>query len=264
MELRAKDFEIKFKDLFPGRFEKLLKKERITAKELSRKIGISEGILSGYRNGEHIPSVAKLVTIAAYFKVPCDYLTGESISMLRSNYDVAKKMGFSDKAIKNAELFNKNYTHILSDIIENDGFHRIIRGIIRIKFEMIFYNNYIKKTAGIIDETGYDKIKDTINRLVKVDFSILDLSNMFEQDDGYKKINSKKHIEVLKYGLVQDFENLLQEVIDFKEFDKDFFSKLLELININGDEKLYELKTDLLKKARDGEAQKMFNAMINW
>lgn len=58
-------------------FEQLLQKNKITSYKLSKDTGISQTILSNWKNGRNTPKYEKLKQIAEYFGVSIEYLMGE-------------------------------------------------------------------------------------------------------------------------------------------------------------------------------------------
>lgn len=63
-----------FKDIFV----KILQEQNITAYKLSKDTGITQGMISYWKNGERIPSAENLVMLADYFGCSVDYLLGRT------------------------------------------------------------------------------------------------------------------------------------------------------------------------------------------
>ena len=64
--------------MFSDLFVKLLQKKNVTAYQLAKKTGISNGLLSDYKTGAKKPSSENLKKIANYFNVTTDYLLGKT------------------------------------------------------------------------------------------------------------------------------------------------------------------------------------------
>ena len=58
--------------------EELRKDKGMTQKDLSEIIYVTTGTISNYESGQYMPDLQKLITLADYFGVTLDYLTGRS------------------------------------------------------------------------------------------------------------------------------------------------------------------------------------------
>ena len=65
-------------DLFRERLKTLLKERALTQKKLADAIGITERMIRHYVAGTLSPSVETIISIADFFDVSLDYLTGRS------------------------------------------------------------------------------------------------------------------------------------------------------------------------------------------
>lgn len=63
---------IKFKE----RFTNLLTTKGVTAAKLAKDTGLSDAVISQWKNGKQVPSADKLIVLADYFDVSIDYLVG--------------------------------------------------------------------------------------------------------------------------------------------------------------------------------------------
>ena len=61
---------------FPERFSELIEARGITAYKLSKETGLSQALISQWKNGKQVPSADKLLLVAEYFDVSMDYLMG--------------------------------------------------------------------------------------------------------------------------------------------------------------------------------------------
>ena len=64
-----------FKDIFVY----ILQSRNITAYKLSKDTGITQGMISYWKNGERMPSADNLITLADYFDCSVDYLLGRTV-----------------------------------------------------------------------------------------------------------------------------------------------------------------------------------------
>ena len=55
---------------------------RMTQKDLAKVLYVTDGTISNYENGVHLPDVDKLISLADYFGVTTDYLLGRCSSPL--------------------------------------------------------------------------------------------------------------------------------------------------------------------------------------
>lgn len=60
--------EIEWMDIFSGNLRSLLEEEGITQQELADETGLSKSTISRYINGQMMPSVSALVSIAHVFR----------------------------------------------------------------------------------------------------------------------------------------------------------------------------------------------------
>lgn len=65
--------------LFSARLKKLRKEQNLTQKQLALNIGASERGIQQYELGERKPTYDMLCSLAEYFNVPTDYLTGRGL-----------------------------------------------------------------------------------------------------------------------------------------------------------------------------------------
>lgn len=63
--------------MFKEKFELQLQKKNVKAYEVSKATGISQGLLSEYKNGKKQPSIPNLQKLAEYFGCPVGELVGD-------------------------------------------------------------------------------------------------------------------------------------------------------------------------------------------
>ena len=64
--------------MFQDRFIQLLQQHDLTAYKLSKETGITQGMISYWKNGERMPSAENLIVLADYFNCSVDYLLGRT------------------------------------------------------------------------------------------------------------------------------------------------------------------------------------------
>lgn len=65
-------------DEFPKRLRVLRERRRISRRVLSELCGLSKNMVARYERGERVPSLTDAQTLADFFGVSMDYLTGRS------------------------------------------------------------------------------------------------------------------------------------------------------------------------------------------
>jgi len=61
---------------FPERLKELMKRDDVSLREVARQIGVSNSLLSKYQNGIHEPKMPIVKSLAAYFNVSTEYMSG--------------------------------------------------------------------------------------------------------------------------------------------------------------------------------------------
>lgn len=64
--------------IFHERFLELIEARGVTAYKLSKETGLSQALISQWKNGKQIPTADKLLIVAEYFNVSMDYLMGRT------------------------------------------------------------------------------------------------------------------------------------------------------------------------------------------
>lgn len=87
-------------------------KNKISAKELSKILKISESSISLYESGKRTPSLSLIVKIADYFNVSTDYLLGVIEKQQECDNIIGKDLSM---IIENIVYFLENSDHIIFD-----------------------------------------------------------------------------------------------------------------------------------------------------
>jgi transcriptional regulator with XRE-family HTH domain len=64
--------------MFTEIFSEMLQKKQLKPYHIAKDIGISQGLMSDYKNGVKLPTINNLIKIADYFDVSVDYLLGRT------------------------------------------------------------------------------------------------------------------------------------------------------------------------------------------
>lgn len=92
---------------FRSRLKKIIKKNDINQKILSRELKISEATISGWMNGTE-PSTFSIKELSEYFNVSADYLLGISDAEKPENESSMKELKLSEEAIENIKSLYKD------------------------------------------------------------------------------------------------------------------------------------------------------------
>lgn len=101
---------------------------RLTQKELANILYVSDGTISNYENGVHLPDVEKLVSIADFFDVSTDYLLGRCSSPLSPDVFNESVLGkkTAGELIQNVKEMNPERQQALNVIINDMNFSMVV------------------------------------------------------------------------------------------------------------------------------------------
>lgn len=97
--------------MFTEEFVKILQKNDITAYRIAKETGISQGLISQWKNGRQLPKYDSLKILCDYFNVSADYL------LERTN---VKEVNKATKPISIAEQFRELDTSQIAAYGENE------------------------------------------------------------------------------------------------------------------------------------------------
>ena len=104
-------------EAFASRLAELLKKQGMTQKELSERIGVTEATVSRYMNGNRIPKSEIVANIATALHTTSDYLLGtEKEGDINDDYPRIVRL----IARNSAKLTNEQKRAIVNALLEND------------------------------------------------------------------------------------------------------------------------------------------------
>lgn len=114
---------------FPRRLRLLFDETRVSQQEVADYVGVSRQAVSQWKDGKTIPDCYNFKKVAEFFKVPLEYLYGETESKVKENQALVDSLGFSDFSIKKLQhwakrpFFGMLYPELLSQIIDTDDFN---------------------------------------------------------------------------------------------------------------------------------------------
>lgn len=202
------------------RLNKALVNKDISQEEFCKKIGVSEGALSNYRNGKRLPDTYVLAKIANELKTSIDYLLG--ITNLESSNDdyriIHQLTGLSDESITLLKSYN--------DLIKNEKIPQVFKDEATRSHKAIDFLIQSEDTTGI--------------------FSYI-ASYLW---DTYQ--TNTEPIKELENISTKDLDRLIGNRIVLKTIDNRNVSLKTQDINkihlISIEEILYDLKTSILNK----------------
>lgn len=96
--------------IFSERLKTLRFTRKITQERLSKDLDVGRSSISHYENGEQIPDLYKLITIAKYFDISIDYLLGVSNykNVLEKEKNTDPMVGIPNNIQRNKILSDKD------------------------------------------------------------------------------------------------------------------------------------------------------------
>ena len=85
---------------FPKRLRSLFDETRVSQQEVADFVGVSRQAVSQWMNGKTIPDCYNFKKVAEFFKVPLEYLYGDTESKVKENLALVESLGLSDKVIE--------------------------------------------------------------------------------------------------------------------------------------------------------------------
>ena len=135
---------------FPQRLRLLIDETRVSQQEIADFVGVTRQAVSHWKDGKTIPDCFSFKKLAEFFKVPLEYLYGDTESKVRENMALTESLGLSDDVIEKLQLWadyealgsSRALTEILSCIMEEadfDGFIFEMQLMIRDYLESRFF-----------------------------------------------------------------------------------------------------------------------------
>ena len=128
---------------FPKRLRQLMDEYGVNQQELADFVGVKRQTIAQWKDGKTTPDIYNFQKIKAFFKLPYDYLLGETESKQPKNQLVMERLGLSDDAIGMLQIVRSNneskektsaeryasQSEILSGILENPSFLALLEYI---------------------------------------------------------------------------------------------------------------------------------------
>lgn len=104
-----KDVNERYYSVFPTRLRNLMEKRKVTQQGLADVIGGTRQVVSQYRNGDVVPNMDKIIKIADFFNVSCDYLVGRTDVETTdiTIKEISKITGLNENAIKSLKSLKR-------------------------------------------------------------------------------------------------------------------------------------------------------------
>lgn len=94
--------------MFTEIFVKILQSRQITAYQIAKETGISQGLMGEYKKGIKIPTTQNLIKIADYLNVSIDLLLGREISQNSALTAVDKSDRNKQRLLRNYDTMNES------------------------------------------------------------------------------------------------------------------------------------------------------------
>lgn len=151
METKNEKIRKAFKALRENKTYNSIKDRCYTVRELASKMGDEKyySRISQIENGHCMPSIADTVRYHNYFKVPYEYLMGETNNTKQENISINKVLGLTDEAIQTIKRFS-TYSKTI------DMFNVLLSGTNGTQFEgiLFFLQGYREKAKIKIFESN--------------------------------------------------------------------------------------------------------------
>jgi len=119
---------------FPRRLRLLIDETRVSQQEIADYVGVTRQAVSHWKDGKTIPDCFSFKKIAEFFKVPLEYLYGDTESKIKENMALMESLGLSDDVVEKLQLWadydalgsSLALTEILTHIMEEADFDTFI------------------------------------------------------------------------------------------------------------------------------------------
>ena len=118
---------------FPRRLRLLFDETRVSQQEVADFVGVSRQAVSQWKDGKTIPDCYNFKKVAEFFKVPLEYLYGETESKVKENQALVDSLRLSDQTIaklqhwaKMPPFFRFSLPELVSEIIDAEAFNGFI------------------------------------------------------------------------------------------------------------------------------------------
>ena len=160
--------EIKSYDLpFPMRLRQLMDETDTSQQALADSVGVTRQAVAQWKDGKTIPDIYNFKRIAEFFKIPYEYLLGDTDSKEHENMALADSLGLSDDAIETLEGIKEFSQHddeagyistpeVVSRIICNGYFDEFLKLIQASAVDYRKFQKYVQH-EGFEDVVGMER-----------------------------------------------------------------------------------------------------------
>ncbi len=207
---------------FPTRLRLILDETGISQQELADFVGVKRQTVAQWKDGKTVPDIYNFQKIAQYFKVPYEYLLGDTNCKVRENMHLEEVLGLSDGAINTLSRFCTEtidvngeqipLSQIISDLLQHQDFTAAIH-----HFEACLMESKIKT----LREYDY-KYSDKITKEIRAAMQFLKNVGITVKDFGDMKYyylqQAKDSMGKALYGVEQKFlAKRLEKIIQYME-----------------------------------------------
>lgn len=134
----------KYNDIFPTRLRQLIEEKSTTITAVAKELGISRQAVSQYTMGIGQPNADKLLQIAEYFDVSCDWLVGRQGGAKSYNIDMdgaCRFLGMDEDCVaflRDLSQFSQKYPNALHALLIHPKFQEVMRSTV--KFHWLLEN----------------------------------------------------------------------------------------------------------------------------
>ena len=194
-----------FADRLSDLLDKSSSKFIMTGYELAKKADVSEGTITGYRNGNSSPNAANVVKIAKAFNVNADYLLGLSDIPKGNANDMAieARLGLSEKSIANIiKEKERGYSAYVNELISHDDFNNLVHNF----WKQVEYS--VRRDNELSGSTDEERKKSDTERTNKAERILM--------EHGLPGHASTIHdwTDLMRYHLSKTTEKIIDDIIE--------------------------------------------------
>ena len=185
---------------FPKRFRLLIDETRVSQQEIADYVGVSRQAIAQWKDGKTTPDVYNFVKIAEFFKVPYEYLLGETDSKVRENMKLVGELKLADRAINrlldwaSSEKENKSditRSEILSDLLIYDDFEKFIDCVRKFIAEYLGHRFYED------EQNQKEFYTDTLFNLTPYEL------DQYARSIGYRSIKARDFSDLFRHQAIE-------------------------------------------------------------
>ncbi|MBQ8693145.1 MAG: helix-turn-helix transcriptional regulator [Synergistaceae bacterium] len=167
----GKDKELVFSDVL----KKLIKEHGLTLDEIGRQVGLKRQTISSYCLGNSRPNYERLLKLADYFGVTCDFLlTGLDPQDKKEH----QELGLSGEAIRLLKASDKKSFDFIDDFLSDPDFYSILSGALNPKIKNVVFDN-VDNQDKTLSECINDYIHFMRRRVDYIETSIVTIQSYF-------------------------------------------------------------------------------------